>query len=1173
MRTLFLPFANHPEFAIAPQRPKTHQPPASPQRLTRSHAAYTPTQPRAGFDVAPADRQNFTTLARMLREMAAKLGRDAPAAEVTGALLTTAMQAHPDSTFAQNGTQTSLLAYIESLKLGVPDSHFTLTALADFISEHTLQLGNMAGGLGWSLPLSVENQQALHAAANSHCQGSVLAYLEQGVKLSPEALRDPALALEILASSHTAQALGLHLQNTLGGIPSDTSVNDYLFTALHLDLDQPSLTEPVRNRVAGFDLMQEQHWGKPAAAVVDGLQQHLVSSGKATPATAALAAHLLLKRVAPEFLVKALPDGVMPGSQAWANFRIAVAKVEADSPGASSTMSYTQLMAQADKIDGEPPADAQQNALLDWGIANGLLPDTPEPPYTPQQLESVRATFNQQQDERIEASASVNAEIPNRKAMALAKLKERYGDGIPFEEKCLKVDIPSAQGQRPIYDPNQPPQALHSMLDIAMMENNHYRWKTDNKRIPIADINSHPELKINETFKAQFAEAIGARKQGIHTVIKHLIAQLPLQDRQLLEHASLSFFHDADHVIGTGFSGKTLRTKHTPLLVQAKQGDTQVAYEIDLHNGKINRLHQRELKPHTSRAANIETSRTAFTPGKHAAALATENPSTGPLPPASFTSARSQQIADAFVEHLDLDHPDILKSAKGMTTHDQQLEQQWQVAEFFLNLIPLRSAITHFIKGNYADGAADLAMDVFSFLTAGAGTAARIGKIAGAAGSTASKALKAAKVIGVATINAFNPLDGVGDLVFGAARLARNTTVNAIKKVGDVGTSALSYLTGSTASYDLIKASRTHGVAATGTFKYADQNVEAIAVQRNAQWYAYDPRTDQAYGPPLKDFDPLYTLDPRSPKTSGGHLHKSRPHPYEAGSRPPKVRKPLPEGEYASAMQGKLEPDHFKPDTKMATMAKFVENLFDHYAAVKAGKVPPRPPIPVVSAPIAPSELLSRSLDSADGVVLGELHNQTASFKTLYDNVETLKQSGVKRVYFEGLLHRPDVPSGLQDDGISMLGSTGQPRTGPTFEELKKKLEDNGIQIMPLDHYYLTRHKDVKHLYGGTKTGFGSVQRLEEFNYYATKTIEATSNGEKWVAVVGNAHMKTSEGVPGLAEMTGSIGIGVFDNKNAPKNLGLGPRLPAPDPNKPLGRTDLPGDLRIYVNPNLPPAA
>ena len=145
----------------------------------------------------------------------------------------------------------------------------------------------------------------------------------------------------------------------------------------------------------------------------------------------------------------------------------------------------------------------------------------------------------------------------------------------------------------------------------------------------------------------------------------------------------------------------------------------------------------------------------------------------------------------------------------------------------------------------------------------------------------------------------------------------------------------------------------------------------------------------------------------------------------------------------------------------------------------------------------------------------GEFHEQMVSFKVLFENVETLRRQNVNNVYFEGLI---DMPQGLYDDGNGILGQSRVPRTNPSFAELRQKLEASGISVMPLDHYYLTRHKSA---------GSGSVRRLEEFNYYAAETIQANSCTEKWVALLGSSHTNTSE----------------------------------------LDRNDIAGDLQIFVQP------
>lgn len=336
--------------------------------------------------------------------------------------------------------------------------------------------------------------------------------------------------------------MGQAIQTQLNGIPTANSVTDYVLAAINIGLDVDSMSVAQRNSAAGFDLAKAQHWGKPASSIVNNLSLHLVSEGKATNATAKLATHLLLARTAPQFLVKDIPASTVYGSQAWANFCIAVAKVEAEVPGTAANMTFAQVMKAAGGSDAAAPESAQKAALVDWAVANGIVPKIDDDTYTPAQLETVRTAFNQQQSERLDASDLLSTPIPSRKEIALAKLKQQFGDKVPFEEKLLRLDEPGTPYAEPLYNPNRRPAGLHSMLDIAMMELGDAKWKTTDERIPIDAINAPLKFEVNKTFNDQFKTAIESRQKGIGTTIKHLIAQLPLADRQNLEHGKLEFF-------------------------------------------------------------------------------------------------------------------------------------------------------------------------------------------------------------------------------------------------------------------------------------------------------------------------------------------------------------------------------------------------------------------------------------------------------------------------------------------------------------------------------------------------------------------------------------------------------------------------------------------------------
>lgn len=1163
-----------PAFGGSTNTPNTH----TPVQHTETHPGVSPTD---GLKTAAANQENLRQLANHLRGLALLWSDSTTAQTIASGLSTWTMPIAPDSSYPREGVNDPNLAdVISQLGLDAPTTFAQAIALRDVLDQKALAptVGNTGGGLSWPLPLDATQQQQVIDTLDCKSERlpglpladqrkGALGYLLEATPLSATDLQEPHKALEKLLKSLRAEVLGQAIQTKLGGISTPGSLYEYVLSAIHLGLDRESISQPGRTTVAGFNWAQEHYQGKPVSTVLDGLKAHLITTGKTTSETAALAAHLVLGRTAPAFLVKDIPDRVVYGSQAWANFCIAVAKVEDEAPGVSARMTFAEVLLRADAITAPAPAYAEQNALLDWGLANGILAKSADEVYSPQQLETVRTAFNGLQDQRLAASASINADIPTRKEVALKIIKAHFPELDPtlFEAPLLQLDEDYKQGQQPLHNPHLRPVGLYfSMLDVFMGESTLGKWKSNDSRIPIDKINNSPALGVFQAFNTEFEEAINARKSGIATTVRHLISQLPMEDRKKLESGKIQFFHESTYESGA------LKSKNLVLSFKVEQGGQRSIYQVDIQNLSITRKDNYiDLKAVTWPNGNVETRQTEFKPKNGGDVAQGARPSPELLD--SFSSTRSHLIADAFVEHLEYDNPAIKQEAMGSTPHEKQRQAQAEVGEFFLNLIPFRSAIANFSQGNYAEGALDLGLDIFSFLTAGVGTAAKLAKLGSAAVSAGAKFIKGAKVIGIAAIGALNPLDGVGNVLVGAAKVTGKAGRQLFKGVQTVGTAGaalagkgISTLKGATGSYDLIKASRAHGMAAIGTFKSADQTVETVAIHHNDQWYAYDPVKHQPYGGPINDFKPAYTLGPLSPDTNYTHPRSNRVTPYSTHNRPPRVRVPLPQGEYATAMKGKLEPDHFKPDTKFETVKKFVEELFEHYAKLP-GNLPPRPVIPVVTKPVAPAQMLGDVLNTSDGVVLGEIHNQMASFKLLFDQIDTLKKQGVKRVYFEGLLSRPDLPKGYQDDGIGMLGSTGKPRTTPTFEDLKTKLEANGIEVVPLDHYYLTRHKDVKHLYGATKTGYGSEQRLREFNYYASKTIEATSNGEKWVALVGTAHMKTSEGVPGLAEMTGSTAIGVFDHKKTSPSLGYAAKVPAPDPVKPLQNTDYPGDLRIFV--------
>ena len=858
------PLPTAKELAPASQdRPQTS---SEPHTLTH-HSVAAQTHPKnlsstasvsVGLKKALADKQDLMELGKKLNAIMTKLGPHPPPGAITSELKNTQMDIHPDSPYIpQSGSTVTLETYIKDSEWFLPTRSLQVSTLADAVLSRALQhpLGNFGGSLSWPRPLTEREQSTLLSGATnfvasrpnpSHMGGTsvgILEYLNSNQKLSEEAIKNPAKALETIISTPRAQALGQSLQAQLDGIATDSSANDYALAAINLMLDPDALTTPRRNKVAGFDLAQQSHWGEPVSKIRAELSSHLSRTGKTTPEMANVGAYLLLARKAPEFLAKDIPDSVTYGSGAWVSFAVAAASVEANAPGTVPNLSYAQVMTEAQTLGAQYKASTQQAnklALLDWAVVQGILPAKESEDYSAQEIELGRTTFNAQSSERIKGSRLANTEIPSRKEIALLKLKERFGAGVPFEEPLLEPKHPSTPSPYLLSVAARGPVYGHSLLDIAMggqvMSN--IEWKTSDPRIAAAIKDKSLVFDTNEVFNTKFSQAMDDTKESIAILIKHFISELPLPDRKNFEFGALEFRQEQIYKRGLT---STHVDKKPSLFVKTTVGSTQCAYEINTSEGKIKPISM-GIYNHSDRLSGANTIKMeAFIPST-VANLTSRPPSSTGLPPNSFSSPRTQTIANVMVEHLDIDNEAVVRQATGSTRYEDALDAEKNVNNFFLDLIPLRSAIVNFSKGNYGAGALDLAFDIFGFATAAAGVSAKVLNVTSKAASTGAKILQASKIIGKPLIGEFNPFSVAGTLLEGGVKL----TSKAIKT-----------FSAASGSYDFLKAaSRQYEIAAKGNLQIAGNSVETSAVLKEGKWYSYDAARSRPYGAHLNNFSP-----------------------------------------------------------------------------------------------------------------------------------------------------------------------------------------------------------------------------------------------------------------------------------------------------------------------------
>lgn len=228
----------------------------------------------------------------------------------------------------------------------------------------------------------------------------------------------------------------------------------------------------------------------------------------------------------------------------------------------------------------------------------------------------------------------------------------------------------------------------------------------------------------------------------------------------------------------------------------------------------------------------------------------------------------------------------------------------------------------------------------------------------------------------------------------------------------------------------------------------------------------------------------------------------------------------LPEAEYLLT-DGYAENKHGILSLSQELIA-FYDDWFkrDWQRFFKENIPPARPATPMLAPTATVIDLIKSIFDNGYGLVLGERHSEMACVTFLQDNMQTLYGNGVRTLFIEGSHATEDATLWVRP------GSGNEAR-----RRVASKASACGMAVRGLDDDYLTLHRnrdtDVPHI---------NIQtRLQEMNYFAVRQIETYhppgSDDGKWVAWVGANHMNTAEGVPGLAELTGTLGLLVRDAK------------------------------------------
>ena len=357
------------------------------------------------------------------------------------------------------------------------------------------------------------------------------------------------------------------LMESLGHSASEVSPeqrNQLLLTAQMLRID-PELGMR-RNHIAGYDLYSPANAGRSLADVRGELTEHLVRNKGLSRNAVAATVHILLASVAPEFLVRGVPDTLHIGSPAWVALRRTVGLLEEAAEGSSRVLTYAQVLDRAVLKPQTPEQTvlfhaAETDPLLDWATMHGVIAIRSDDHYTVDDVAVAAKQYNAYIEATHQATTVLSTPVKSRRALATADLK------AVFPNRDLNKPLHTVE-----YRPVWPAPSLgyqQSLVDLHMMgqlKDNPFKTRSLKTVIGTTPYKNEydPEiLRLQPHFKglehstqtldkavqndtARFCEAIS-------TGLKDILSKMPYADRQALESQELTFYRvETESINGAG---------------------------------------------------------------------------------------------------------------------------------------------------------------------------------------------------------------------------------------------------------------------------------------------------------------------------------------------------------------------------------------------------------------------------------------------------------------------------------------------------------------------------------------------------------------------------------------------------------------------------------------------
>lgn len=770
---------------------------------------------------------------------------------------------------------------------------------------------------------------------------------------TPDALRVQADSLlDQILSSRVAQLWGEAVARSRGFLGESGSFQmslleskQWALAAIMLQIDPQAPGTP--GILAGYDIYQPANHGRTLEAVRADIEAHLLKNPLLDAKTAPLVAHLFLASVAPEFLIRDVPPTLRMGSTEWADLRLGVTFAERQGgAGSSRAMNYPQVMALA-RLDARTPEEAAVlynqgvDVLMDWGLMQGLYSKPTGGRYTPQQYAQATLAFDAQREHLLHALKAFNVPLPTRRDLAIGQLQRVFPDlsraqlqGLnvqiadPNERRNMKLSEPRTRSLIETYMTGELVKGRWMLSDANTLASKSYAPKTPfqfnkvpthaekaatDKKVQAlnARIESLPDVQAQLSGKVD--TYLADLKQGLSTITRKMISNLPLAERQALEHGAVELFAIREQTDGVPTVEQTsdqieeLRGRQGTLIRSEYNGVTRY-FEVfpakmlirkreDLPNQltlggtledrlkvygnwapSTTQLQNGAEQPFDFRAYSTDAMpRSGVTSpgiiidklGETLAAAPADAGGVASVPvPNSFSSTRTLAIVDRIMQGNFIHHRDtVLKYARGELKLEQEREISQRNDGILLGMIPFVGAITDLAKGNIVEGMRGLIIDTTGALLGGAGSSVRV--LAKSTKVVAPFGAKAFRVLekGVSMVSAFlNPLDGSADLIVSGAKgiiavpkfLSRGPKAKAFASMLAAQEKLRTYFGVQTGMRQSVSAQDEPRQA--GTPSGQNHAIPVHAVQSNGIWYAVNPKNGLPIGTPLDGYKPSGTV-------------------------------------------------------------------------------------------------------------------------------------------------------------------------------------------------------------------------------------------------------------------------------------------------------------------------